>query len=146
MPRKRMATVRQYEFRLGSESNAPVKVNYGYCTSGTVSLMCSIGGWDSASGELSDELDKQIEQAFSNVDLTLRTAGVEDGWKQVSSVKSYHVGEINEHLFEVMKQNMEKWMAHKPIWTMMGVTALGLPAMKVEIDVVAIEDEGKKSS
>ncbi|KAK5712256.1 hypothetical protein LTR17_018000 [Elasticomyces elasticus] len=112
-----------------------------------VRIECSgQGGWNPSSGELSDELDKQIEQAFANVDLTLRTAGVEDGWKQVFSVKSYHVGEINEHLFEVMKTNMEKWMPHKPIWTMMGVTALGLPAMKVEIDVVAIEDEGKQSS
>lgn len=43
-----------------------------------------------------------------------------------------------------MKQNMAKWMPHhKPIWTLLGVAALGLPAMQVEIDVVAIEEDSK---
>ncbi|KAK1082090.1 hypothetical protein LTR48_007169 [Friedmanniomyces endolithicus] len=86
--------------------------------------------------EVSADVDAQITQAFANIDLTLRTAGVENGF----DIKSYHVGALDEVVFESMKKNMQKWMpGHRPIWTMLGVTALGLPAMRVEIDVVAID-------
>ncbi|KAK4955544.1 hypothetical protein LTR10_006483 [Elasticomyces elasticus] len=107
------------------------------------------GGWipKNTDWEVSDELEVQIAQAFENIDLTLRTANVKGGWNQVFSIKSYHVGPIDELVFAAMKQNMAKWMPnHKPIWTMLGVAALGLPAMKVEIDVVAIEEEDKEAA
>ncbi|KAK5689176.1 hypothetical protein LTR17_026466, partial [Elasticomyces elasticus] len=78
--------------------------------------------------------------AFSNVDLALRDAGVKDGFEQVFSIKSYHVGLMDEAVFASMKRYMTCWLpSHKPIWTQLGVAALGLPAMKVEIDVVAID-------
>ncbi|TKA71184.1 hypothetical protein B0A55_09509 [Friedmanniomyces simplex] len=100
------------------------------------------GGLDPSSMDISSDVDAQITQAFANVDLTLRTAGVEGGLKQVFSVKSYHVGAIDEAVIDSMKKNMQKWMAeHRPIWTMVGVTALAIPAMKVEIDVVAIDEQ-----
>ena len=63
-------------------------------------------------------------------------------WSSVFSIKSYHVGgaEEQEEIFEAMKKNFDKWMPdHKPIWTLLGVARLGLPEMKVEIDVVAWE-------
>ncbi|KAK1810082.1 hypothetical protein LTR12_015561 [Friedmanniomyces endolithicus] len=99
------------------------------------------GGWDPTSSEvISSDVDAQITQAFANIDLTLRTAGVKGGFDSVFSIKSYHVGALDEVVFESMKKNMQKWMpGHRPIWTMLGVTALGLPAMRVEIDVVAID-------
>ncbi|KAK4900415.1 hypothetical protein LTR27_002641 [Elasticomyces elasticus] len=98
------------------------------------------GGWDPSSMEIPDDVDAQISQAFSNVDLALRDAGVKDGFKQVFSIKSYHVGPMDEAVFASMKKNMAPWLpSHKPIWTQLGVAALGLPAMKVEIDVVAID-------
>ncbi|KAK0344934.1 hypothetical protein LTS16_020208 [Friedmanniomyces endolithicus] len=98
------------------------------------------GGWDPTSMEVSSDVDAQITQAFANIDLTLRTAGVEKGFDSVFSIKSYHVGALDEVVFESMKKNMQKWMpGHRPIWTLVGVTALGLPAMRVEIDVVAID-------
>ncbi|KAK0361849.1 hypothetical protein LTR91_020478 [Friedmanniomyces endolithicus] len=98
------------------------------------------GGWDPTNMEVSADVDAQITQAFANIDLTLRTAGVENGFESVFSIKSYHVGALDEVVFESMKKNMQKWMpGHRPIWTMLGVTALGLPAMRVEIDVVAID-------
>ncbi len=99
-----------------------------------------VGGWDPTNMEVSADVDAQITQAFANIDLTLRTAGVENGFESVFSIKSYHVGALDEVVFESMKKNMQKWMpGHRPIWTMLGVTALGLPAMRVEIDVVAID-------
>ncbi|TKA79692.1 hypothetical protein B0A55_04078 [Friedmanniomyces simplex] len=101
-----------------------------------------VGGWDPSIMELSSDMDAQITQAFANVDLTLRTAGVEGGIQQVFSIKSYHVGAIDDVVFDSMKRNMQKWMpGHRPIWTMVSVTALGLPAMKIEIDVVAIDEQ-----
>ncbi|KAK4956017.1 hypothetical protein LTR10_006957 [Elasticomyces elasticus] len=97
-------------------------------------------GWDPSSMEISDDVDAQISQAFSNVDLALRDAGVKDDFKQVFSIKSYHVGPMDETVFASMKKNMAHWLpSHKPIWTQLGVAALGLPAMKVEIDIVAID-------
>lgn len=37
---------------------------------------------------------------------------------------------------------IQKWMPnHRPIWTLVGVAALGLPQMKVEIEVIAVLDD-----
>ena len=42
-----------------------------------------------------------------------------------------------------MSENFKKWMPnHKVIWTELGVAQLGVPEMKVEIEVVAIDSEG----
>lgn len=39
-----------------------------------------------------------------------------------------------------MAENYKKWMPnHKVIWTQLGVAQLGVPEMKVEIEVVAID-------
>ena len=39
-----------------------------------------------------------------------------------------------------MVANLEKWMpGHAPIWTCVGVTALALPQMNIEIEVVAVD-------
>lgn len=39
-----------------------------------------------------------------------------------------------------MVENLKKWMpGHAPVWTCVGVTALGYPAMRVEFEVVAID-------
>lgn len=37
-----------------------------------------------------------------------------------------------------MVRNMKKWLPnHQPVWTCVGVTQLGEPDMKVEIEVMA---------
>ncbi|KAK5109281.1 hypothetical protein LTR62_007155 [Meristemomyces frigidus] len=100
------------------------------------------GGWDPETHEVSSDVSAQIDQAFSNIQLALTTAGVKDGLSSVFSIKSYHVGfaEDHEEIFKAMKKNFEKWMpGHKPIWTLLGVARLGMADMKVEIDVVAWE-------
>ena len=102
------------------------------------------GGWDPVTGgDIPQDINKQIDQAFRNVDLTLRTAGSK-GWTQVVSVKSYHVPMCDEAL-DAMARNLKQWLPdQKPIWTCIGVPALGMEAMKVEIDVVAWDEEGAK--
>ncbi|OGM44723.1 L-PSP endoribonuclease family protein [Aspergillus bombycis] len=94
------------------------------------------GGWDPNTGEFYKEINAQIDQAFANVDLALRTAGGK-GWSQVYRVNSYHVP-INNEALEAMVRNFRKWMPdHEPLWTCVGVTRLGEDDMRVEIEVVA---------
>ncbi|PIG80368.1 L-PSP endoribonuclease family protein [Aspergillus arachidicola] len=94
------------------------------------------GGWDPKTGEFYKEINAQIDQAFANVDLALKTAGGK-GWAQVYRVNSYHVP-INNEALEAMVRNFRKWMPdHEPLWTCVGVTRLGEDDMRVEIEVVA---------
>ncbi|KAE8143768.1 Endoribonuclease L-PSP/chorismate mutase-like protein [Aspergillus pseudotamarii] len=94
------------------------------------------GGWDPNTGEFYKEINAQIDQAFANVDLALKTAGGK-GWPQVYRVNSYHVP-INDEALEAMVRNFRKWMPdHEPLWTCVGVTRLGEDDMRVEIEVVA---------
>ncbi|AQU81313.1 MAG: hypothetical protein JJT87_01760 [Halomonas sp.] len=94
------------------------------------------GGWDDEF-QISTSLVEEIEQAFRNVERTLKTAGA--GWEHVIHVNSYHVGgfppEVNETMTRLYRHYMPN---HAPIWTQVGVEALGLPTMRVEIRVTAI--------
>ena len=94
------------------------------------------GGWDD-DFQMPISLEEEIEQAFRNVERTLKTAGA--GWEHVIHVNSYHVGgfppEVNETMARLYRHYMPN---HAPIWTQVGVEALGLPTMRVEIRVTAI--------
>ena len=66
----------------------------------------------------------QIEQAFKNVDMTLRHAGGK-GWKQVYRVTSYHIP-LDDAALEKMGKEFQKWCPdHRPIWTAVQVPKLG---------------------
>lgn len=127
-------------------SNWPVKVSQQHTTSTiyrtTVSANALPGGWDPQTSEVKSDLLEEIDQAFSNVELALKDAGIEDGWKSVFRVTSYHAGfdGDQERVFGKMVANFDKYMSgHAPIWTCVGVTALALPQMRIEIEVVAID-------
>jgi enamine deaminase RidA (YjgF/YER057c/UK114 family) len=84
-------------------------------------------------------LDGEITQAFDNLERTLTEAGA--GWADVIAVDSYHV--LDAAGFEahnrVMVEQFRKRMGDRaPIWTELGVAALGHPAMRVEIRVTAV--------
>lgn len=56
-------------------------------------------------------------------------------------MNSYHVP-INDEALTAMVRNFEKWMPnHQPIWTCVGVSRLGDDDMRVEIEVVALDEE-----
>ncbi|PSK42216.1 NADH-ubiquinone oxidoreductase 20 subunit [Elsinoe australis] len=105
--------------------------------------------YSQATGEIKDglrDINAQIEQAFANVDLAVRTAGGK-GWSQVFRVNSYHVT-LDDEVAGAMVRNLKKWApAHEPIWTAVGVNKLAFEGMEVEIEVVALDEEegGKKS-
>ncbi|KAL9020659.1 MAG: hypothetical protein Q9185_002107 [Variospora sp. 1 TL-2023] len=96
----------------------------------------SLGGWDSTSGKMKEDLFEEIDQAFENVDRNIKDAGGK-GWSQVFRVNSYHVDMSDEALGHMIK-NLRKWMPdHQPLLTCVGVTKLGLDGMRIEIEVSA---------
>jgi enamine deaminase RidA (YjgF/YER057c/UK114 family) len=96
------------------------------------------GGWDD-DWHFPETLADEITQAFRNVERTLATAGA--SWEHVIAVNSYHVGfpeDVNQIMTERFRHQMPD---HAPIWTALGVAALGHPKMRVEIRVTAILPE-----
>ncbi|UBF24024.1 hypothetical protein K9N68_20095 [Kovacikia minuta CCNUW1] len=56
-----------------------------------------------------------------------------------TKVNSYHVGGLPPEINDVMVRLYRQYMPnHAPIWTQVGVEALGLPTMRIEIRVTAI--------
>ena len=93
------------------------------------------GGWDD-DWHFPEALADEITQAFRNVGRTLASAGAD--WEHVIAVNSYHVGfpeDVNKIMTEQFRHHMPN---HAPIWTALGVAALGDPRMRVEIRVTAI--------
>jgi enamine deaminase RidA (YjgF/YER057c/UK114 family) len=102
------------------------------------------GGWDDDL-QIPESIADEIAQAFRNVERTLATAGA--GWEHVVHVNSYHVGgfppEVNEAMVRLYRHYMPVRVAfpmgnRAPIWTQLGVAALGMPTMRIEIRVTAI--------
>lgn len=94
------------------------------------------GGW-SDDWQFPALLEDEIAQAFDNLSRTLAAAGA--GWEHVVHVNSYHVGGYPPGVNETMVKLFRHYMpGHAPIWTSLGVAALGDPAMRVEIRVSAV--------
>jgi enamine deaminase RidA (YjgF/YER057c/UK114 family) len=94
------------------------------------------GGW-SNDLQIPESLEQEISQAFVNVEKTLAVAGA--GWEHVIHVNSYHVGGFPPEVNETMTKMYRKYMPNQsPIWTQLGVAALGLAAMRIEIRVTAV--------
>ncbi|KAH7318867.1 Endoribonuclease L-PSP/chorismate mutase-like protein [Rhizoctonia solani] len=93
------------------------------------------GGWNEDNVIESMDDKRQIDLAFESVDRVLRTVGLR-GWEDVYSVRSYHLdlpGTV-EYFSQKFKERIP---GHCPLWTCVGVTVLGDPAMRVEIEVEA---------
>ncbi|KAB2739985.1 RidA family protein [Brucella anthropi] len=94
------------------------------------------GGWNDDL-EIPEAIDEEIAAAFRNIELILAKAGA--NWDHVVHVNTYHVGGfppiVNETIVKLYRQYMPD---HAPIWTQVGVEALGLPTMRFEIRVTAI--------
>lgn len=93
------------------------------------------GGWNDRL-EIPEGIEDEIVQAFRNVERALGLAGA--SWQDVIEVNSYHVGGfppvVNATISSLFRQYMPD---QAPIWTQVGVEALGLPTMRFEIRVEA---------
>ncbi|WP_289016688.1 Rid family hydrolase [Aeromicrobium sp. REDSEA-S32_B7] len=97
------------------------------------------GGWN-LDLTFPDDLEAEIVQAFDNVAMVLAEAGA--SWSDVVSVDSFHLPDADDQVGErptrVMVEQMRARMdGRRPIWTQVGVAALGAPGMRVEIRVTA---------
>lgn len=112
-----------------------VRIGYRVETSGQ-------GGWyNQESIAFPEALEDEIVQAFDNLERTLATAGAT--WGDVVAVDSYHLPEAADEIgaepTRVMVEQFRKRMGDRaPIWTQIGVAALGAPGMRVEIRATAI--------
>jgi enamine deaminase RidA (YjgF/YER057c/UK114 family) len=98
------------------------------------------GGWDDNT-VFPESLEDEIVQAFENVERTLATAGA--AWDDVVAVDSFHIptapDTIGDDHTAVMVEQFRKRMGDRaPIWTQIGVAALGAPGMRVEIRATAV--------
>ncbi|KIX02261.1 uncharacterized protein Z518_08200 [Rhinocladiella mackenziei CBS 650.93] len=96
------------------------------------------GGWDRITEQIPSDLGKQIDQAFANVEHTLRQAGGK-GWEQVYKVRAFCVDmPIEEEMAGHVIRNLRQYCPnHQPLLTAVGVPALAFPAMRIEIEVEA---------
>ncbi|KAG0642563.1 hypothetical protein HOY80DRAFT_1007897 [Tuber brumale] len=77
-----------------------------------------------------------IEKTFENIELNLKDAGGA-GWCQVYKIRSYHI-ELSPEALGATIAAIRKWCPdHAPVWTCVGVTALGEEGMLVEVEVEA---------
>jgi enamine deaminase RidA (YjgF/YER057c/UK114 family) len=103
------------------------------------------GGWDPATLEFPTgrSIEAEINQAFDNVAFMLDAVGLD--WRNVAHVNSYHTlepdGTILAATAEMARQFRRRAPDHPPIWTCLGVAALGDPKMRVEIRVTAFRDD-----
>ncbi|CAN5818142.1 RidA family protein [soil metagenome] len=98
------------------------------------------GGWDDEFN-FPESLEDEIVRAFDNVERTLALAGAT--WRDVIAVDSFHLPAVPDTIGEahnrVMVEQFRKRMGERaPIWTQVGVAALGAPKMRVEVRVTAI--------
>lgn len=99
------------------------------------------GGWDDEV-QFPADLTDEIVRAFDNVEKVLNTAGAT--WRDVVAVDSFHVpaapDEIGDDHTRVMTEQMRARMGddRAPVWTEIGVAALGAVGMRVEIKVTAV--------
>lgn len=100
------------------------------------------GGWyNQESIAFPEALEDEIVQAFDNLERTLATAGA--AWSDVVAIDSFHLpdapDEIGAEPTRVMVEQFRKRMGDRaPIWTQIGVAALGAPGMRVEIRATAV--------
>lgn len=105
------------------------------------------GGWDPETGVIEPPTSKsaieaQVAQAFSNVDLVLRTAGSKRGWGDVYLARIYFVGLENPGLFDKTVECLKQWCPdHRPVITAFAVQSLALEGMRIEVEVEAYDGE-----
>jgi enamine deaminase RidA (YjgF/YER057c/UK114 family) len=107
--------------------------NYHYSQGVQVGDMVYVtgqGGWD-ATFTIPDDVHDQVRRAFANIATVLAEADAT--WADVIDITSYHVDLDESVLGTMVEQLREHCPKHQPLWTVVGVASLALPAMKVEI-------------
>ena len=94
------------------------------------------GGWQE-DGEIAADLEREVELAFENVAKALKAANPNTSWRNVVSMRSYHVN-IDRSAEPVIDKMRLYMPSHRPVWMCVEIRKLGVPGMNVEIEVEAV--------
>lgn len=97
------------------------------------------GGWDDQGALAKDDIKKQVQFAFDNLEKCIKEAGGK-GWSDVYAVRSWHTN-LDESFPIIVEQFKQTMPTHAPIWTCVGVSSLAIPGMEIEIDCEAYVDQ-----
>ncbi|KAH6888541.1 endoribonuclease L-PSP [Thelonectria olida] len=119
----------------GTETNA-TEYHYSQAVKiGNLVKTSGQGGWDEA-GNITPDLEKQIEKAFDNVLKALKAVDPSLSFDNIHAIRSYHLD--MDSSFDVVTAIFKKiFPNHRPIWTCIQIGKLGLEGMQVEIEVEA---------
>ncbi|KAH7085881.1 Endoribonuclease L-PSP/chorismate mutase-like protein [Paraphoma chrysanthemicola] len=94
------------------------------------------GGWD-AQGDMASTASQQVALALENVEKALKAVDGSLSWKNVYAIRSYHtdIEESADLCIEGWRRVMPN---HRPVWTCVEITKLGIEGMQIEIEVEAL--------
>ncbi|KAF2276810.1 YjgF-like protein [Westerdykella ornata] len=102
---------------------------------GDVVKISGQGGWDRITEKIPTDIEKQVAQAFDNVEHTLQKAGSK-GWEQVYQVRIYCAPDRSKAMGPIIS-NLKKYCPnHQPLLTGVEVASL-YNGMAIEIEVEA---------
>ncbi|KAJ4990934.1 RutC family protein YjgH 2 [Stagonosporopsis vannaccii] len=103
---------------------------------GNIVKISGQGGWD-AEGNMDSSAPKQVELALENVERALKAVDNSLTWRNVYAIRSYHtdIDESAELCIEGWRRVMPD---HRPVWTCVEITKLGIEGMQIEIEVEAL--------
>lgn len=121
-----------------AELHDPTGFGYSHVARVGGELVIVAGQYDSdAEGHTtSADFGVQVDNAFVNLGIALRSAGVD--FADVAQLRTFIVGHDLDKLAIVGKKIGEIWGGRPPVQTLTGVAALALPGMLFEVDAVAV--------
>jgi enamine deaminase RidA (YjgF/YER057c/UK114 family) len=87
----------------------------------------------------STDFATQVDQAFANVGVALRAAGLD--YHDVVNLRTYIVDHDHSKLEALLAAIRRIWGDRPPTQTLLGVAALALPEMLFEVDAVAVRHD-----
>ncbi|MEU1959807.1 RidA family protein [Nocardia sp. NPDC019304] len=120
------------------ELHDPTGFGYSHVAVTRGELVFIAGQYDSdAEGHAtSAEFAVQVDRAFANLGIALRSADVD--FADVAQLRTHIVDHDLEKLAVLGKKIAEIWGDRPPVQTLTGVAALALPGMLFEVDAVAV--------
>ena len=115
-----------------------VSETYGYAPAvriGDQILVSGIVGAD-AQGRIPPDFRSQAENVFVTLEAILHEAGAT--LDDVASLTSYHVGDLDSQVRELVQVKAARIGPPHPAWTGVGVTQLGVPGALLEMSAVAV--------
>jgi enamine deaminase RidA (YjgF/YER057c/UK114 family) len=100
-----------------------------------VSYLQAAGGWDRETEEFPEDLSKEVDQAFENVEVAIQQAGAK-GWDQVYKIRVYVAVPISEIAEPIVRNLKERCKNHGPLMTAVQVAGL-FKDMRIEIEAYA---------